>query len=99
MENEASISEPTKISKEDRWGLNKHKSGVLWLTGLSGSGKTTLANELDKRLNQMGIHSCLLDGDDLRIALNKDLGFSREDWKENIRRAGEISKMMAGLLV
>ncbi|MGG1664131.1 adenylyl-sulfate kinase [Brevibacillus sp. NRS-1366] len=68
---------------------------------MSGSGKSTLANEIDKRFYQMGIHSCVLDGDDLRFALNKDLGYSREDRKENIRRAGEISKMMvaAGLLV
>lgn len=101
MDQEKLKSEPAKISKQDRWRLNQHKSGVLWLTGLSGSGKSTLANELDKRFYQMGIHSCLLDGDDLRFALNRDLGFSREDRKENIRRAGVISKMMAdaGLLV
>jgi adenylylsulfate kinase len=103
MESEVPNIKPfvTEISKQDRWRLNQHKSGVLWFTGLSGSGKTTLANELDKRFYQMGIHSCLLDGDNLRYTLNKDLGFSREDRKENIRRAGEISKMMAdaGLLV
>lgn len=89
------------LQKQDRWRLNQHKSGVIWFTGLSGSGKSTLANEMDKRFYQMGIHSCLLDGDALRFGLNKDLGFSRDDRKENIRRAGEISKMMAdaGLLV
>lgn len=91
----------TKISKHDRWRLNQHKSGVLWFTGLSGSGKTTLANEMDKRFYQMGIRSCMLDGDNIRYGLNKDLGFNREDRKENIRRAGEISKILAdaGLLV
>lgn len=91
----------TNISKQDRWSFNRHKSGVLWFTGLSGSGKSTLANEVNLRLYQMGIHSYVLDGDDLRFSLNKDLGFSREDRKENVRRAGEISKMMtdAGLVV
>lgn len=81
--------------------MNQHKSGVLWFTGLSGSGKSTLASEMDKRFYQMGIHSCLLEGDDLRYTMNKDLGFNREDRKENMRRAGEISKMMAdaGLVV
>ncbi|MFJ9497479.1 adenylyl-sulfate kinase [Brevibacillus centrosporus] len=99
--NEETNIELSKISKQDRWRLNQHKSGVIWFTGLSGSGKSTLANEMDKRFYQMGIHSCLLDGDALRFGLNKDLGFSRDDRKENIRRAGEISKMMAdaGLLV
>ena len=91
----------SEIGKQDRWKLNRHKSGVLWFTGLSGSGKTTLAMELERRLYQLGIRSCVLDGDSLRYGLTKDLGFSREDRKENIRRAKEVCKILAdaGLLV
>ena len=89
-----------KITTEDRRKLTNQKSCVLWFTGLSASGKSTLANELDKALYQMGIYSYVLDGDNIRHGLNKDLGFSHKDRKENIRRIGEVSKLFvdAGLL-
>jgi adenylylsulfate kinase len=88
------------ISTKDRCELNKHKSCVLWFTGLSASGKSTLANALDKFLYQNAIHSYVLDGDNVRHGLNKDLGFSPEDRKENIRRIGEVAKLFvnAGLV-
>jgi adenylylsulfate kinase len=85
----------TIIDKEHRQQLKGHKSGILWLTGLSGSGKSTLANALEQRLFEMGIHSYLLDGDNIRHGLNNDLGFSPEDRKENIRRIGETAKLFA----
>ena len=83
----------TKISKEDRQRLNKHKSCVLWFTGLSGAGKSTLAIEVESRLFNDGIRSYVLDGDNIRHGLNNNLGFSPEDRKENIRRIGEVSKL------
>ncbi len=82
-----------KINKEDRVKLNGHKSCLLWFTGLSGSGKSTLANELEKVLFEHNVHSYILDGDNIRHGLNKDLGFNREDRKENIRRVGEVAKL------
>jgi bifunctional enzyme CysN/CysC len=74
---------------------------VIWLTGLSGSGKSTLANALEQRLLQRGYHSYLLDGDNVRHGLNRDLGFSKEDRIENIRRIGEVAALFAdaGLIV
>ncbi len=66
---------------------------MLWLTGLSGSGKSTLANGLHKKLFEAGMHSVVLDGDNTRLGINKDLGFSDEDRNENIRRVAEISKL------
>jgi len=81
------------VTKSDRQLLNKHKSCVLWLTGLSGSGKSSLANALDKRLFEMGVRSYVLDGDNIRHGLNKGLDFSKEDRKENIRRIGEVAKL------
>lgn len=81
------------ITKSDRQRRNKHKSAVLWLTGLSGSGKSTLANAVDAKLFQRGVHSYVLDGDNIRHGLNKGLGFSKEDRKENIRRIGEVAKL------
>lgn len=91
----------TTISKLDRQKLNQHKSGILWFTGLSGSGKSTIANALEKRLYEQGIRSYLLDGDNVRHGLNKDLGFSAEERKENIRRISEVAKLFvdAGTLV
>ncbi|KIL38715.1 adenylylsulfate kinase [Gordoniibacillus kamchatkensis] len=88
-----------KIQAEDRHRLNGHKSCVIWLTGLSASGKSTLANELDKVLFERSIRSYVLDGDNIRHGLNKDLGFSPDDRKENIRRIGEVAKLLvdAGL--
>ena len=89
------------VSVDDRWKSNGYKSCVLWLTGLSASGKSTIAHALDKNLHRVGIHSYVLDGDNVRHGINKDLGLSPEDRKENIRRIGEVSKLFvdAGLLV
>jgi adenylylsulfate kinase len=89
------------VSKEDRHQLNQHKSGILWFTGLSGSGKSTLSNAVEKRLNELGIRSYVLDGDNIRLGLNKDLGFNPDDRKENIRRIGEVAKLFvdAGFIV
>lgn len=84
-----------KVSVEDREKLLKQKGVVIWLTGLSGAGKSTIARELEKRLYDMG-HLCyVLDGDNIRHGLNKNLGFSAEDRKENIRRIGEVAKLFA----
>lgn len=83
----------TTISKKDRQERNKHKSAILWFTGLSGSGKSTLANAVEKKLFDTGVNSYVLDGDNVRHGLNKGLGFSDEDRKENIRRIGEVSKL------
>ncbi len=89
------------VSKKDRCKLNKHNSFLIWFTGLSGSGKSTIANALESRLNSNGIHTYLLDGDNVRKGLNKDLTFSPEDRTENIRRIAEVSNLMidAGLVV
>ncbi|RXZ02048.1 adenylyl-sulfate kinase [Fictibacillus sp. S7] len=81
------------VTKEDRRKQNAHQSFVIWLTGLSGSGKSTLANELAKELYQRQVRNYVLDGDNIRHGLNKDLGFSDDDRKENIRRIGEVSKL------
>ncbi|RDU37727.1 adenylyl-sulfate kinase [Neobacillus piezotolerans] len=84
---------PAAITKADRQNLNRHKSFVLWFTGLSGSGKSTLANEVDRQLFSIGVRSYVLDGDNVRHGLNKGLGFSIEDRVENIRRIGEVSRL------
>jgi adenylylsulfate kinase len=85
----------------DRWQSYGYKSCVLWFTGLSASGKSTVAHELDLTLHKLGVHSYALDGDNIRHGLNKDLGLSPKDRKENIRRIGEVSKLFvdAGLIV
>ena len=72
---------------------NNHRGLALWFTGLSGSGKSTLANGLHQKLFDIGIHSIVLDGDNTRLGINKDLGFSNEDRIENIRRVAEITKL------
>jgi adenylylsulfate kinase len=89
------------VAVEDRWKSNGYKSCLLWFTGLSGSGKSTIAHTLDRRLHKLEIHSYVLDGDNIRHRLNKDLGLSPEDRKENVRRIGEVSKLFidAGLIV
>ena len=89
------------IKRKDRHLLNGHRSALLWFTGLSGSGKSTIAHAVEARLHEMGIRSYVLDGDNVRTGLNKDLGLSPEDRKENIRRVAEVAKLMvdAGLLV
>jgi bifunctional enzyme CysN/CysC len=84
----------TKVSKLDRAKLLNQKPICLWLTGLSGSGKTTIAVALEKRLNQIGKLTYILDGDNIRLGINKDLGFAERDRIENIRRISEIAKLM-----
>ena len=81
------------VSKAERWKLNNHKAAILWFTGLSASGKSTVANEVDAALHALGKHSVVLDGDNIRMGLNKNLGFSAEDRAENIRRIGEAAKL------
>jgi adenylylsulfate kinase len=92
---------PQTISNEQRVKLNGHRSCILWFTGLSGAGKSTLANCLEATLFMQGVRSVVLDGDNIRHGLNKDLGFSAEDRAENIRRISEVAKILkeAGLVV
>lgn len=84
---------PTAVTKEARRKLHGHKSAVLWFTGLSGSGKSTLANAVETRLHEKGLRTYLLDGDNIRHGINRDLGFSEQERKENIRRIGEVAKL------
>lgn len=90
-----------EIKKKDREQLNNHKGVCLWFTGLSGSGKSTVALEAESQLFERGARTYVLDGDNVRHGLNKDLGFSPEDRTENIRRIGEVAKLFvdAGLVV
>lgn len=89
------------ISREQHAKLKNQKPAVLWFTGLSGSGKSTIGNLVEKKLHRMNRHTMLLDGDNIRHGLNKDLGFTEADRIENIRRVGEVAKLMtdAGLIV
>jgi bifunctional enzyme CysN/CysC len=89
------------IAREDREQLNGHKGRVIWFTGLSGSGKSTIANALEKELHAQGKRTYILDGDNVRQGLNRDLGFTDADRVENIRRVAEVAKLMmdAGLIV
>ncbi|GGB65567.1 sulfate adenylyltransferase subunit CysN [Blastomonas aquatica] len=91
----------TDVSRDVHAALKNQKAKVLWFTGLSGSGKSTIANEVEKQLNLMNRHTFLLDGDNVRHGLNRDLGFTEADRIENIRRVGEVAKLMAdaGLIV
>jgi adenylylsulfate kinase len=82
-----------RVTKEMRQRKNKQRSCLLWLTGLSGSGKSTLADALDQYFYENDLKSYVLDGDNVRLGLNKNLGFSQTDRKENIRRVGEVSKL------
>ena len=93
--------QPTTVSREDHASMKNQTPRVLWFTGLSGSGKSTIANEVETRLNLMNRHTFLLDGDNVRHGLNRDLGFTEADRIENIRRVGEVAKLMtdAGLIV
>ena len=88
------------ITVEERRNSYNYKSCVIWFTGLSAAGKSTLANALTARLHLLGVKSYVLDGDNIRHGLNKNLGFSPEDRKENIRRIGEVAKLFvdAGLI-
>ncbi|WP_298744012.1 adenylyl-sulfate kinase [uncultured Brevundimonas sp.] len=81
------------VSRRDRSRLNGHEGGAIWLTGLPGSGKSTIATALELKLHARGIRTVLLDGDNLRHGLNRDLGFSPEDRAENVRRAGEVARL------
>ena len=89
------------VTKESRAEVKHQKARCLWFTGLSGSGKSTIANLVEKRLYTMGRHTYMLDGDNVRHGLNRDLGFTEADRVENIRRVGEVSRLMvdAGLIV
>lgn len=91
----------TDITREYRSGKMEQNPATIWFTGLSGAGKSTLANELEKRLNLLGHYTMLLDGDNVRMGLNRDLGFKEKDRVENIRRVAEVAKLMndAGLIV
>jgi bifunctional enzyme CysN/CysC len=91
----------TDISREHHANIKNQKPAVLWLTGLSGAGKSTIANLVEKKLARMNRHTFLLDGDNIRHGINKDLGFTDADRVENIRRVGEVAKLMtdAGLIV
>ena len=81
------------VNRDDREKLNGHKGATVLLTGLSGSGKSTIAVDLEKRLAERGVRTYILDGDNIRHGLNKNLGFSPEDRTENIRRIGEVAKL------
>jgi adenylylsulfate kinase len=82
-----------EISRDDRYQILRQKGATVWFTGLSGSGKSTIAVALEKALHSMNKLSYRLDGDNVRLGINKNLGFSEEDRKENIRRIGEIAKL------
>jgi len=90
-----------KVTKQDRSTIKNQTPVILWFTGLSGSGKSTIANAVETKLYEMGRHTYLLDGDNIRHGLNRDLGFSEEDRIENIRRIGEVAKLFvdSGLIV
>jgi bifunctional enzyme CysN/CysC len=90
-----------KITREARERRNRHKGAIIWLTGLSGAGKSTVASELERELFSMGLHTYILDGDNIRHGLSANLGFSPEDRTENIRRVGEVARLLmdAGVLV
>ncbi len=93
--------QPTDVTREHHAQVKNQRPAVLWLTGLSGAGKSTIANLVEKKLARMNRHTFLLDGDNVRHGLNKDLGFTDADRVENIRRVGEVAKLMtdAGLIV
>jgi len=89
------------VSREQRASLKQQKPCILWFTGLSGSGKSTVANAVENQLVSLQKHTYLLDGDNIRMGLNRDLSFSEKDRIENIRRIGEVSKLFvdAGIMV
>ena len=89
-----------RVDRNSRWQQAGHKGAVRWFTGLSACGKSTIANEVDHLLHGKGKRTYVLDGDNVRMGLNKNLGFSAEDRAENIRRIGEVAKLFAdaGLL-
>lgn len=99
--NENVVWHSHSVTRQDREALHKHRGAVLWFTGLSGSGKSTLAGALEEVLHQRCMSTYLLDGDNIRRGLCRDLGFSNDDRSENIRRVGEIVRLLvdAGLIV
>lgn len=101
VKNENIVWHQHLVTKETRSVLKKQKTAVLWFTGLSGAGKSTIAGALEIKLAELGYHTYLLDGDNVRHGLCQDLGFSDHDRQENIRRIGELAKLMAdaGLIV
>jgi adenylyl-sulfate kinase len=101
MANENIVWHQHNVTKDERSKQKKQRPCILWFTGLSGSGKSTISSAVEQKLFELGHHTYLLDGDNVRHGLNKDLAFSNEDRVENIRRIGELSKLMidAGLLV
>jgi adenylylsulfate kinase len=94
MKTENTIWHAATISRQDRQQQNRHRSAILWFTGLSGAGKSTLAHAVEERLYARGCRTYVLDGDNVRHGLCGDLGFSAADRTENIRRIGEMSKLM-----
>lgn len=101
MSNKNIVWHDHQVTKKERSQIKNQKPCILWFTGLSGSGKSTIANAVETRLHEMGKHTYILDGDNIRMGLNKGLGFSDEERVENIRRIGEVSKLFvdAGLIV
>jgi adenylylsulfate kinase len=99
--NQNTVWHDPHVYRADREALNGHRGGILWFTGLSGSGKSTLAHAVEEALHETGVRTFVLDGDNIRQGLCKDLGFSEDDRTENIRRIGEVSRLMldAGLVV
>ncbi|MEO6819293.1 MAG: adenylyl-sulfate kinase [Ginsengibacter sp.] len=95
------VSHQFMVNAQKRSDLKNHRSIVLWFTGLSGSGKSTISDRLEQLLFNAGIHTYLLDGDNIRLGLNKGLGFTKEDREENLRRIAEVAKLFvdAGLVV
>ncbi len=101
MSNKNIVWHDHHVTKKDRSNIKTQKPCILWFTGLSGSGKSTIANAVQGKLLELNKHTYLLDGDNIRLGLNKGLGFSDEDRVENIRRIGEVSKLFvdAGTIV
>jgi adenylylsulfate kinase len=101
VKNENIVWHDHQLNKEERSAMKEQKPCILWFTGLSGSGKSTIANAVEVKLAQLKKHTYLLDGDNVRHGLNKDLGFSDSDRVENIRRIGEVSNLFAdsGIIV
>ncbi len=101
MKDENVVWHPHAVTRAEREAANGHQGVVIWFTGLSGSGKSTVAGALEQALHQLGVSTYLLDGDNVRHGLCRDLGFSDDDRRENIRRVGEVAKLMvdAGLVV
>ena len=101
MSNKNIVWHDHNVTKQERLSLKEQKPCILWFTGLSGSGKSTIANAVESKLLELKKHTYLLDGDNIRMGLNKGLGFSDEDRVENIRRIGEVSKLFidSGIIV